>query len=612
MNTLDPELWPQTRRAKSAATEGGLPPELAEQLADLDDRLSIGDHPAVRLIAARLRRQYPDDAGILRTTGHGCLLAEAPTEAIRDLEASLRLDDAQADVWFWLAQARHEIGEVDLSIEALDQALIHEPDNLELAALRSLTAAKRATGWQEPLRLLCRLQAEHPDNIFVTELLAEALLAHALRGWTEVEDGEGPSAASHVLQLVKHGPEDHMEPGWYPTTAVQMKTAALCLERLRQLPVADAELKEQIEALAIDLKRCGGRHFRATWAEVGVAVILIVGALLGSGEIPLPLTLFGLVCGVPMIVGSFEPYYRSNRILLSRRKKTLGDAAIEAVAERRYGGLLYNLFVMATYPFIAAYKIYVNWGEGWIAKPEILEVLGPDKSASIGPTEPVTDASSFSVPDHLESAAARGLNPAPSPTGRLAAVRDRVDDSVARSRDWVAGLPKGRLAAAGAGLALVAVLAIAAPVLLRKASVPEATALAASARVDTSADRPDIPHDEPANPPPPRTVSGTATVSHTAAVIVSGTTLPLDGVVGEGGVAARQMESFIQEQGGQVTCERLANGAYQCRTPAGYDVAAAALVNGAARAAPSASEAYKAMQAQAVAAQRGVWRQGEP
>jgi len=607
MKTLDPDLWTRTGRPNGAATDQALPRELAEQLADLEDRLSIGDHPSVRLVAARLRRQYPDNASLLRITGHACLLAEAPAEAIRDLEASLRLEGAQADVWFWLAQAREAVGETDLSIEALDQALVHEPDNFELLALRSLAAAKRATGWQEPLRRLCRLQAEHPDNTLVTELLAEALLAHAMRGWTEVEDEEGPSAAGRALHLVSHGPDDDMEPGWYPTTAVQVKTATLCLARLRQLPIADADLKAQIEALALDVKRSEGRHFHATWAEVGVAGILIVGALLASGEMPLLLTLFGLACGVPMIVGSFEPRYRSNRILLSRRKKTLGEAAIEAVA-RRNGGLAYNLFVMATYPFIAAYKVYVNWGEGWAAKPEMLRVLAPE--ADVVSVEPVMADSPRGLSNPLEDIAERAPSPGPRPTSRLAATRAKIGDSIARTGAWATGLSKSHVAAAGAGFAIVAALVIAAPFLFRKTPTPEPTVPAAAALVDTSANAPDIPHEEPTSPPPPRTVSGAATVTDTGALIISGATLPLDGLVGEEGVAARQMESFIHEQGGQVICERLAGGAYRCRTLTGYDIAAAALVNGAARASPSASQAYKAMQDQAVAAERGIWRRG--
>jgi endonuclease YncB( thermonuclease family) len=68
------------------------------------------------------------------------------------------------------------------------------------------------------------------------------------------------------------------------------------------------------------------------------------------------------------------------------------------------------------------------------------------------------------------------------------------------------------------------------------------------------------------------------------------------------------MDSFIAEQGGRVTCELLNGGAYRCRTGQGYDVAAAALVNGAARVAPDAPEDYREMQTQAQSNHRGIWR----
>lgn len=101
---------------------------------------------------------------------------------------------------------------------------------------------------------------------------------------------------------------------------------------------------------------------------------------------------------------------------------------------------------------------------------------------------------------------------------------------------------------------------------------------------------------------------GKAEVVDTATLKVGGTTVRLEGVTGVGGPLAAQMQSFLQEQGGELTCNASGNGTYKCLTQSGHDVASAALLNGAARTADGASEAYRQLEAQAQAAKRGVWQ----
>lgn len=118
------------------------------------------------------------------------------------------------------------------------------------------------------------------------------------------------------------------------------------------------------------------------------------------------------------------------------------------------------------------------------------------------------------------------------------------------------------------------------------------------------APRPAAPVAAPGAP----SVSGSPQVVDTATLKFRDATVQISGISGEGGVPARQMDSFIAEQGGKVACERLGNGKYLCRTAQGYDLAAAALINGAARISSLAPEGYREMQAQAQTDRKGIWQ----
>ena len=101
---------------------------------------------------------------------------------------------------------------------------------------------------------------------------------------------------------------------------------------------------------------------------------------------------------------------------------------------------------------------------------------------------------------------------------------------------------------------------------------------------------------------------GSPRVVDTGTLAFGGAIVRLAGIAGEGGIPARQMTSFIAEQGGKLTCDGLPSGLYRCRTPGGYDVAAAALINGAARVTPDASDDYQKLQIQAQSNHRGIWQ----
>lgn len=98
------------------------------------------------------------------------------------------------------------------------------------------------------------------------------------------------------------------------------------------------------------------------------------------------------------------------------------------------------------------------------------------------------------------------------------------------------------------------------------------------------------------------------TVQDTATLVADQTTVVLDGIQGLGEPYAEQLQSFLDASGDRVVClPQSMPGRFVCTTNDGTDIAKVALVNGAATVAPTASAAYQAQQAEAIANQRGIW-----
>ena len=92
----------------------------------------------------------------------------------------------------------------------------------------------------------------------------------------------------------------------------------------------------------------------------------------------------------------------------------------------------------------------------------------------------------------------------------------------------------------------------------------------------------------------------------TANLVVAGQPAALFGISGLDGAPAEQLGRFIKEQGGRLRCAPR-EGAWECATASGIDVAKAALVNGAARTKPVAPADYLRQEEAARTARRGLW-----
>lgn len=104
-------------------------------------------------------------------------------------------------------------------------------------------------------------------------------------------------------------------------------------------------------------------------------------------------------------------------------------------------------------------------------------------------------------------------------------------------------------------------------------------------------------------------VSGPVQVVDTGDLIVAGRRLALFGIQGLGAPYDAGMAAFLAKEGGMATCRARSEGQFVCVTEAGVDLAEAALVNGAAKAAPDAPADYQDQQKDAKANKRGIWAQ---
>jgi endonuclease YncB( thermonuclease family) len=108
-------------------------------------------------------------------------------------------------------------------------------------------------------------------------------------------------------------------------------------------------------------------------------------------------------------------------------------------------------------------------------------------------------------------------------------------------------------------------------------------------------------------PPPPVQVTH-PTAQDTATLLANGQTYVLDGIEGVGGEYAHNLQGYIAANGDTLLCQpQGGDGYYACLQPDGTDLAKVVLVNGAARVAPDAPDAYRLQQAEAIRNRRGIW-----
>jgi endonuclease YncB( thermonuclease family) len=119
--------------------------------------------------------------------------------------------------------------------------------------------------------------------------------------------------------------------------------------------------------------------------------------------------------------------------------------------------------------------------------------------------------------------------------------------------------------------------------------------------------RPLLQPEAPAQPPAePRMLDHPAVID-TAKLQAGDSTVALFGIVGQDGEAAKALQAYIVDNGGQVTCQPQPNSEYICLLVDGTDVADVSLVNGAAQTRVDATDEYRTQETEAQNARRGIW-----
>ncbi len=96
-------------------------------------------------------------------------------------------------------------------------------------------------------------------------------------------------------------------------------------------------------------------------------------------------------------------------------------------------------------------------------------------------------------------------------------------------------------------------------------------------------------------------------VVDSAKLTAAADSVTLFGIVGLSGEPAQGLQTFLATTPNRLLCQPKTAGEFVCLLPDGTDLAAVALVNGAARARDDAPDAYRAQEAAAQAARRGIW-----
>lgn len=112
---------------------------------------------------------------------------------------------------------------------------------------------------------------------------------------------------------------------------------------------------------------------------------------------------------------------------------------------------------------------------------------------------------------------------------------------------------------------------------------------------------------QPAPAPKREQLEGQGTVVDTATLMVAGVKAPLLGAAATNRAQAEVLQDFLRLQGSRVRCTPEGKTAYVCLTDQGVDVAEAAILNGASKAAANAPEKYRRRQEEAQAKKLGIW-----
>jgi endonuclease YncB( thermonuclease family) len=109
-------------------------------------------------------------------------------------------------------------------------------------------------------------------------------------------------------------------------------------------------------------------------------------------------------------------------------------------------------------------------------------------------------------------------------------------------------------------------------------------------------------------PPPPLVVKHPTVVDTATLATADGQKIALDGIIGLGQPYAGELQSYIAANGDSLNCQPQAEpDHYVCVLNDGTDIAKVALVNGGARVAADAPDAYRVQQAEALDNKRGFW-----
>lgn len=298
------------------------------------------------------------------------LLAQGQIEEARYVaQRATEKDQGNADAWAALGYAKSRLGKFDDAIYELRRAIelnpnepaycadlafvyqeLDQPQNAlplfqKAVQLDPNPGYRAGLGWlyvqngmfREGLEALESAVREAPDDPYLQEHLARALVMAATQGWTAI--GEG-----HPL----------LPAGIYPTDYQHISSAQAMIDRALSLKFDDQELRREMQAIRRDTDTYLKRRFTGNW------FVAIVTAVIG-----IPLMFIPTLIAILYVVSAFTPVYKINRRLAMGKPYTgftflgpmFNDGNVGCV-----GLIVMYAIIIVLMPFVVIWNFIQNWG----------------------------------------------------------------------------------------------------------------------------------------------------------------------------------------------------------------------------------------------------------
>lgn len=251
--------------------------------------LADGSIDEARYVAQRATEKEPGNAEAWAVLGYTKGRLGKYDDAIYELRRAIQLNPNEPAYYADLAFVYQDVDKYADALQAYQNAFRIDPSPFYRAGLGWLLV--RNGMLDQGLAELETAVKEAPDDQYLQEHLARALVLNATKDWTEIGDDKYPTEFRHIAH------------------------AQALVGRALTLKFDDDDLRHQIQSIHTGIAAATKRHFTGNWFAA------IVTALIGIPLLFIP-TLFAIL----YVISAFAPEYKINQRVA--KGKTAGDFAL--------------------------------------------------------------------------------------------------------------------------------------------------------------------------------------------------------------------------------------------------------------------------------------------